>query len=279
MDIITVRQAFAEELRYVAHIRLDAVIAAFAAVPRERFLGSPPWRVYDQDTGEYWTVPLADPAAAYHNVLFAIDTDRGINNGQPEFWARLFDRLGIRAGETVVHVGAGLGYYTAIIAELTGPTGHVLAIEVDAELAKQARANLAGIGNVQLETADGSSFDPGLADVVVVNAGATHPLPLWLDILRPGGRLLLPLTPDAGLGTVFRVERLGATQRYAASAASGVGIYPCIGARTPQAGRALGRALAGGGQRFVRSLRRDTHARETECWLHGDGYCLSLRLA
>jgi protein-L-isoaspartate(D-aspartate) O-methyltransferase len=279
VDMVTVRQRFADELRYVAHVRSDRVIAAFAAVPRERFLGSPPWRVYDQFTGEYWTVPSADPTAAYHNVLYAIDTERGLNNGQPEFWARLFDRLTIRAGDAIVHIGAGLGYYTAIIAELTGPTGHVLALEVDPELAKQARANLAGIGNVQLETADGSSFDPGPSDVVVVNAGATHPLPLWLNILRPGGRLLLPLTPDGGLGTVFRFERLDATQRYAASAASSVGIYPCRGARTPEAGRALARALAGGGQRFVRSLRRDTHACETECWLHGDGYCLSLRPA
>lgn len=82
----------------------------------ERFRGSSPWRIYDQFSGEYWPVPLAVSTAAYRDVPFAIDTERSLRGGQPEFWARLFDRLGIRAREPVVHVGTGLGYYTAIIA-------------------------------------------------------------------------------------------------------------------------------------------------------------------
>lgn len=279
MDTACARQAFAEELRFVAHVRSDAVVAAFASVPRERFLGPPPWYIHDLTDGQYWQVLSTDPAAAYHNVLFAIDAARGLNNGHPEFWARLLDRLGVRRGESVLHVGAGLGYYTAVIAQLAGTDGQVLAVEIDPALAERARANLAGMQNVRVEAADGSTFDPGPVDVVVVNAGATHPPPLWLASLRPGGRLLLPLTPDSGLGCVFRIERLDATQNFAASAISDVRIYPCAGARTPQAARLLGRALADGGQRFVRSLRLDGHQHEPECWLHGDGYCLSLRPA
>jgi protein-L-isoaspartate(D-aspartate) O-methyltransferase len=276
VDIDTARHAFAEELRTVAHVRSDRVVAAFATVPREKFLGAPPWQVFDLTEG-YWQVPGDDPAVAYHNVLFAIDAARELNNGHPEFWARLLDKLDIRAGDRVFHVGAGLGYYTAIMAELAGVDGAVVAVEIDPTLAVQARANLASRANVQVIEADGAAFDPGPVDVVVVNAGATHPLPVWLSALLPGGRLLLPLTAEGGLGTVFRIERLATPNAFVAAAVSGVRIYPCTGARSAPAARLLARALADGGQRFVRSLRRDPHAREASCWLHGDGHCLSTR--
>lgn len=276
MDIDTARTAFANELRYAAHVQSDRVIAAFATVPREKFLGPPPWQVFDHTDG-YWQVPTDDPTAACHNVLFAIDAARELNNGHPEFWARLLDKLDIRAGDKVFHVGAGLGYYTAILAELAGADGAVIAAEIDPALAERARANLASRDNIQVVAADGALFDPGPVDVIVVNAGATHPLPAWLAALLPGGRMLLPLTAEGGLGTVFRIERLATPNVFAAAAISGVRIYPCSGARSAPAARLLARALADGGQQFVRSLRLDPHARESTCWLHGDGHCLSTR--
>lgn len=280
MDIETRRAAFAEELRFVAHVRSDRVVAAFATVPRHRFLGEPPWRVADPtDEGSYWEVPDADPGAAYHNVLFAIDAARGLNNGQPEFWARLLDRVEIRPGDRVYHLGAGVGYYTAILAELVGPDGAVVAVEIDPSLAERARANLTPAPNVRIVTADGAAFDPGPVDVIVVNAGATHLLPVWLDALMPDGRMLLPLTAENGSGTVFRIDRLAEPGRFSAAAVSGVGIYPCAGARTPEAARRLGRALGEGGQRFVRALRLDPHPQDASCWLHASDYCLSSRPA
>jgi protein-L-isoaspartate(D-aspartate) O-methyltransferase len=274
MDIETARAAFAEELRFVAHVQSEPVIRAFATVPRERFLGKRPWQVADL-AGGYWEVPGDDPNAAYHNVLFAIDAGRGLNNGHPEFWARLLDKLEIRAGDRVYHLGAGVGYYTAILAELAGPEGSVVAAEIDPQLAERAQANLTPMPHVSVVAVDGASFDPGPVDVVVVNAGATHPVPLWLASLMPGGRMLLPLTAENGRGSVFRIERLAEPDRYGAAAVSGVQIFPCAGARTPQAGRLLARALGDGGQRFVRSLRLDSHVHDPSCWLHGDGYCLS----
>jgi protein-L-isoaspartate(D-aspartate) O-methyltransferase len=276
VDIDTARQAFAEELRYVAHVRSNRVIAAFATVPRERFLGPRPWQVYDHADG-YWEVPGDDRCAACHNVLFAIDAARELNNGHPEFWARLLDKLEIRAGDKVFHVGAGLGYYTAIMAELAGADGAVVAVEIDPGLAERARGNLAARANVQVIAADGALLDPGPVDVVVVNAGATQPMPVWLDALMPGGRMLLPLTAENGHGTVFRIERLAAPGAFAATAVSGVRIFPCAGARSAQAARRLGQVLGRGGQHFVRSLRLDPHAREDTCWLHADGHCFSTR--
>jgi protein-L-isoaspartate(D-aspartate) O-methyltransferase len=274
LEISTARRAFAEELRFVAHVRSDRVIRAFATVPREHFLGPRPWLVDDLAEG-YWQVAGNDPADAYHNVLFALDPDRNLNNGQPEFWARLLDRLELRAGDKVFHVGAGTGYYTAIIAELVGPEGAVIAAEIDPALAARARANLADRGTIQVVEADGTTFDPGPVNAIVVNAGTTQPLPIWLDALMPEGRMLLPLTTGNGMGTVFRIERIGHSNAFAAKSVSGVKIYPCAGAREECAMRRLSRALGEGGQRFVRSLRRDTHTHDETCWLHGDGYCLS----
>jgi protein-L-isoaspartate(D-aspartate) O-methyltransferase len=273
-DIKAARLAFAEELRYVAHVLSNRVIEAFASVARENFLGERPWRIFDFTDG-YWEAPGDDPRSAYHNVLFAIDSARNLNNGQPQFWARLLDKLEIRAGDKVYHIGAGAGYYTAIMAALAEPGGAVVAAEIDPTLAERARANLASQGNVAVMAVDGASYDCGLVDVIVVNAGASHPLPAWLAALKPGGRMLLPLTADDWQGAAFRIERLAEAGPYGASAVSGVAIYPCSGARSAEAERRLALALAKGGQNAVRSLRVDAHDHDSSCWLHGEGYCFS----
>jgi protein-L-isoaspartate(D-aspartate) O-methyltransferase len=269
------RRFYAEELRFVAHVGAEPVIRAFATVPREKFLGPGPWLVMGEDR-TYWRTPDDDPTHVYHNVLLAIDPARELNNGHPQFWADLLNKLGLRPGDTVYHVGAGTGYYTAIQAEIVGPDGRVIGVEIDLELAERARTNLADRTNVEIVTGDGSGHIPGPVDALIVNAGATHPMPNWLSALKPGARMLLPLTTERGDGIVLRIERPGDEPIYAATVISGVGIYPCSGAREPNAERALVRALAGGGRRFIQSLRVDPHAADGTCWLHGDGYCLSI---
>src|SRR5271165_6663491 len=139
-DIAEARRSFAEELRHTAHVRSPAVVDAFATVPRERFAGPGPWRILSPMRGpEYWTTDDADPRRLCHDILVAIDETRRINNAQPSLWASLIDQLGLRAGDRVIHVGAGLGYYSAIMAEIVGPDGRVTAIEIDPSLAKRAR--------------------------------------------------------------------------------------------------------------------------------------------
>jgi protein-L-isoaspartate(D-aspartate) O-methyltransferase len=97
------------------------VKAAFATVPRERFVGVGPWRVKSPwSLGEYWTTENADPRNVYHDVLIALDESLGLNNGQPSLWAFLFDKLAVAANNHVLHLGCGTGYYTAILAELVG---------------------------------------------------------------------------------------------------------------------------------------------------------------
>src|SRR6266850_1084250 len=75
------RQRFAEELRYTARVRSPNVVAAFATVPREHFLGPGPWRVLSpMNMAEYWTTEDAQPHHLYHDILIAIDPMRRLNN-------------------------------------------------------------------------------------------------------------------------------------------------------------------------------------------------------
>src|SRR5262249_21813240 len=160
--------------------------------------------------------------------------------------------------------------------ELVGVRGRVTSVELDPGLAAQARAALAAWPQATVVAGDGTQHECGAVDVIVASAGATHPQPRWLDALRPGGRLLFPLTADRKWGGMLLVTRR-ATGSFAAAAVCPAGFIPFIGAREADANRRLEAALARGigGAFAVKSLRRDGHEAEASCWLHGAGYCLS----
>lgn len=274
------RHRYAEELRFTAKVGSRAVVDAFATVPREPFFGPGPWRILSpMAIAEYWTTEDADPRHLYHDVLIAIDEKRRLNNGQPSLWARLYDQLRLTQGEHVVHVGAGVGYYSAILAEIVGTTGHVTAIEIDSELAERARHNLAERWpQATVVVADGFAFHPDRpADAIVVNAGVTHISLAWLDALAAeNGRLLVPLTNADRWGGSLIIERhAGETRRYPVRYAGQIGIIPCSGGRDPGAEQRLQGALAHSQLGNVRSLRRVPEEPDGTCWLAGEGWWLS----
>jgi protein-L-isoaspartate(D-aspartate) O-methyltransferase len=272
------RRFYAEELRFTAHLRSPAVVAAFASVPRERFAGSGPWHILSPAAhANYWTTD-ANPRHLYHDVLVALDEARGINNGQPSLWAFLIDQLDIAAGATVLHLGCGTGYYTAIMAELAGPLGKITAVEIDTDLAGKARAALVPWSQIAVANADGASMSFEPVDVVVASAGATHPLLSWLDALKPGGRLLFPMTATEGAGMMLLVTR-EAEEGFGARFLCRVEFIDFEGVRNADVGRHLAAALGRDWGRAVQSLRRDPHPKGRTCWLHGDGWCLSRRPA
>jgi protein-L-isoaspartate(D-aspartate) O-methyltransferase len=277
-DLDTRRQFYAEELRAVGNLQSEALVRAFAKVPREHFLGPGPWQIRNPSFDSYRTTPDADPKHLYHNVLVAIDAGRQLNNGQPSALAFWFDALHLQEGNRVVHVGCGTGYYSAILAEVVGPNGHVIAIDVDPELASRARSNLSYLSYVQVLAGDGGEIHPEPSDAIFINAGTTHPRAIWLDSLRPGGRLLVPLTvtkdvEDDGGGLVLKVTRRpgGFTARFI----SEVGIFSCSGGRDPKLNQQLKEAFDRGESKTVQSLRRDVHGPRDTCWLHHESFCLS----
>jgi len=282
------RTYYAEEIRAVANLKTEALITALAKVPRERFLGPGPWKIANPEalqspTGHgkranYRTTPDDNPRHLYHNVVVAIDAERQLNNGQPATLATFIDALELRAGNRVVHIGCGVGYYTAIIAETVGPQGRVVGVELDAELAGRAKENLSYLSQAEAVHADGGEYELQPVDALLVNAGATHPRTRWLDSLLPGGRLLIPLTIGQdenvhGVGLMLKIKR--EQNGYSARFISSVMIFPCIGSRDEEANQRLREAMMKGTWASVQSLRRDKHEAAESCWFHGNDYCLS----
>jgi protein-L-isoaspartate(D-aspartate) O-methyltransferase len=269
------REYFAEELRSAVDLHSAEVIRAFAEVPREKFLGPGPWAIWHPYRGDYRTTQDADPRRLYHNVIVGIDQTRKLNNGMPSALAYMIEALELQGGEHVVHLGCGVGYYTAILACVVGEQGRVTAVEADPELAARASANLASWKWVSANAADGCSFEFDEAQAILVNAGATHPKDYWLRKLAPGGRMILPLTNKNGGGAVMKVKRLG--QKFSAAFLLPIAIYPFIGARDTAEAETLDRALRSGRLQLVRSLRTDAHEAGDSCWMHTERFCLSLR--
>jgi protein-L-isoaspartate(D-aspartate) O-methyltransferase len=286
MDLALRRRFYAEEIEAVARLRSATLVDALAAVPRERFLGPGPWTVLaDIDfTGtapaKHRETPDADPARVYHNIGIAIDPARQLFNGQPATLAPWIDALALTPGARVLHIGAGLGYYTAVMAHCVGPNGAVTAYEVDESLAEQARANLSSMPWVTVRAGSCAAVEDTF-DAILVNAGVTHPLDAWLDALSPGGRMILPLTASMpamgpiGKGFVFLLTRDAGA--FTARLSGFVAIYSAIGIREEWLNAALGKAMMAGPQRAqaVTRLRRDAHEPGLSCWLHGTGFCFS----
>ena len=287
-----VRRKYARKLRRKAHLNSRLLVRAFAEVPRENFLGPGPWPIFRVRWSKsrrrlqwrlgqslYITTRDSNPRWLYDDVLVGIIPERMLNNGMPSGLARWFDALELKRGDHVMHVGCGTGYYSAILANIVGPAGRVTALEIDKDLAERARDNLAMLRNVQALSADGTTHDPGKVDAIFINAGATRPCPIWLDRLKPGGRLIFPLVmlPRHNFigpqGIMIKVTRRD--DRYDASFVSIVGIFPCIGATDSGDNELVVAAFTRGGYDKIRTLRRDEHEPSASCWLHGRDFCLS----
>jgi protein-L-isoaspartate(D-aspartate) O-methyltransferase len=279
------RERFAAELAARVAIRSEALRRAFAEVPREDFLPRGPWLDLGDGAG-YRSTPDADLAHVYRDVAIAIDPARLLNNSQPSLIASILDELGIRPGETVLHLGCSTGYYSALLGRLVGRDGRVLAYEIAPDIARRARRGLRRARNVELRQEDVLEAALPAADVVWVDAGATRVRAGWLDALRPGGRLAVPLTAVRApiraarfvrthIGRVLFVRREAAG--FAARFGPGHAIMALPGGRDPDEQRLLDAAYRAGGFEAVRSLRREPHAPAPECWVHCGDMCLSRR--
>jgi protein-L-isoaspartate(D-aspartate) O-methyltransferase len=152
------------------------VLAAFRQIPRARF------------------VPPAATSQAYLDVPIRIP--HGQVTTQPSLMARMVAALELTGSERVLEVGTGLGFQTAILARLAG---QVVSVERFAELAVQARANLAaaGLDRVRVVVGDGTLGVPDDApyQAIVVAAASPRIPPPLIEQLAPEGRLVHPVGP------------------------------------------------------------------------------------
>ena len=287
MDLNAQRRFYAEEIQATSNLTSAAVVEALATVPRERFLRQGPWTIRGE--ADFQASPRrtidADPRHVYHNVAIAIDPQRHLFNGAPGILALAIDALMLERGNRVLHIGPGTGYYTALMAEIVGPEGRVVAIEVDDELALEARANLASMPWVDVRHGDGRSAPGGIFDAILVNAGVTHPVREWLDALTPGGRMILPLTAGfapafpIGKGLLLLLTRTTDPDVLDCRVLTFVAIYSAIGLRDETINRELGLALRANMMPRLAHLRLDPHDRTERCWLHTESGCFSTALS
>jgi len=115
---------------------------------------------------------------------------------------RVLDRLGIRPGQRVADIGAGLGYYTVRLARRLGPDATIYATDVKAEYLDQLRARLAREGIAGVRVVLGLPRDPRLPANSVDVAILSH---MYHEIENPYEflyRLQPALAPGARLGII-----------------------------------------------------------------------------
>ncbi|MFE3560503.1 methyltransferase, FxLD system [Streptomyces sp. NPDC059193] len=160
-----------------------AVEDAFLTVPRHTF------------------APEATPEQAYawDSVVATKRDEHGIvmsSVSAPSVQAVMLEQAAIEPGMRVGEIGSG-GYNAALMAELVGPDGVVVTMDIDADVTARARRLLdeSRYSHVRVVTADAEHGLPGHAplDRLSVTFGAWDIPPAWTDELSPNGRLVVPL--------------------------------------------------------------------------------------
>jgi protein-L-isoaspartate(D-aspartate) O-methyltransferase len=174
------------------------VAEAMAAVPRELF------------------VPETRRDEAYDDqVVVTKWDDAGVaisSASQPAIVAIMLEQLRLEAGHSVLEIGAGTGYNAALLGRLAD---RVVTVDIDEDIARQARDRLAGAPNVEVRTGDGWAGAPDRApyDRIELTIGTSDISVAWRDQLADGGVLVLPLWLRVGVQLSVAFRRDGAVLR------------------------------------------------------------------
>ena len=143
-------------------------------------------------------VPFELQPFAYADTPLPIGFDKTIS--QPFIVAVMTDLLDLQATDVVLEVGTGLGYQSAVLAELAQ---QVYSIELIESLGTQAAERLAAMGyrNVEVRIGDGYAGWPEKApfDGIVVTAAAPNIPPALVAQLKPGGRMVIPVGGEGAI--------------------------------------------------------------------------------
>ena len=147
---------------------------------------------------------LASQAYADHPLPIG----EGQTISQPYIVALMTQALDIKPGEKVLEIGTGSGYQAAVLSHFTD---HVWSIEIRRGLAESASKRLKAIGyeKVRVKHGDGYFGWPEYApfDAIMVTAAANHVSPLFLEQLKVGGRLLIPLGSTTYYQTLTKITK------------------------------------------------------------------------
>ncbi len=195
MRVGITREDMVEQLKRLG-ISDPRVLAAMAAVPRERFV-----RDEHRDV-------------AYGDHALPIGLAQTIS--QPYIVARMTELLDVGPGHHVLEIGTGSGYQAAVLSALAGD---VVSVERHAALADEARARIARIGyaNITVVNEDGSLGYPDAApyDRILVTAAMPQIAPELASQLRPGGLIVAPVGDEEVQELVVR-DASGGERRHGA---------------------------------------------------------------
>ena len=188
----------------------SAVLDAFRAVPREAF------------------VPDSLVTSAYRDMPLPIGEGQTIS--QPFVVAVMADALALAGHERVLEIGTGSGYAAAILGKLARQVFTIERLEALAAIATERLERL-GFRNVTVVVGDGTLGWPAQApyDAIVVAAGGPTVPKALLAQLAPGGRLVIPVGPDADSQVLTRVTR--GPDGFIEERLGGVRFVPLIGAQ------------------------------------------------
>lgn len=272
------RRWYADEVRWASGISDARIISAFASIPRESFLPNGPWHFSTgMMTESYHITPNAELHHLYHNVMIGIDPERDLNTALPSYMARVLESASIENGAKVAQIGAGLGYYSAIIGHLVGPRGSVLALEIESSIAKECQRNLASYTNTTCVNANGAdyAFKSNSLDALLVHGATTHIPRGWLDSLNDGGRLIVPLSYASDEpGQLARVTRRGHT--FVVEFIQEVFAYPCLGTIDESCAEALREGVEMYGWYTNSELRFDLEHVDESAWVVTPDYWISM---
>lgn len=182
-DPMALRAAMTDQLVREGAIHSKRVECAFRTVPRHKF------------------APEAPVGQAYspHEAVSTKKNEHGITISSvsaPDVQARMLEQADAQEGMRVGEVGSG-GYNAALMAEVVGPDGSVVTLDIDPEVTGRARQLLDGAGyervRVVLADAEHGIPEAGVLDRLIVTVGAWDIPPAWTDQLAEDGRLVVPL--------------------------------------------------------------------------------------
>lgn len=128
----------------------------------------------------------------------------------PSVVAGMLRALEPQPGNAVLEIGTGTGWNAALLAEIVGGAGHVTTVEIDPEVAGQARANLRAAGYQRVETIEGDAatgvHGDRRFDRIIATAGVhLGQLPYsWVERTTPGGVIVAPMRADMATGPLVR---------------------------------------------------------------------------
>jgi protein-L-isoaspartate(D-aspartate) O-methyltransferase len=173
--------------------------AAFRRVERHRFLpGVALERAYSDQAIVTHCDPKGQPISS---------------SSQPALMAAMLELLQLGPGMRVLEVGAGTGYNAALMADLVGPSGSVVTIDIARHVAAAARESLRRVRctEVTVMTGDGTFGYAEAApyDRMIVTCQQQDVSPWWAQQLVAGGILVIPLTVRGRLGLVAALAKPG----------------------------------------------------------------------